>query len=88
VLACFRNGDIDPLTAIHQAAEYHQNLARLIELVVAPSLQALQVPPPPPDTTDFYPFVITRHCLLETLFAHRIMHVPLARASRAAPGFC
>jgi hypothetical protein len=42
-LDCCRRGEIDPLTAIHQAAEYHQHLARLIELVVAPSLQALQV---------------------------------------------
>ena len=41
--ACRRQGQVDPLTAIHQAAEYHQHLARLIELVVAPSLHALQV---------------------------------------------
>ena len=33
---------IDPLTAIHQAAEYQQHLARLIELVLAPSLNTLR----------------------------------------------
>ena len=32
---------ISPLTAIHQAAEYQQHLARLIELVLAPALQSL-----------------------------------------------
>ena len=32
---------ISPLTAIHQAAEYQQHLARLVELVLAPALQSL-----------------------------------------------
>ena len=32
---------ISPLTAIHQAAEYQQHLARLIELVLGPALQSL-----------------------------------------------
>ena len=35
-------GRIDPLTALHQATEYQQHLARLMELVLAPALQTLR----------------------------------------------
>lgn len=35
-------GEIDPLTALHQAAEYQQHLAKLIELVASPMLQSLE----------------------------------------------
>lgn len=35
-------GRIDPLTALHQSAEYQQHLARLMELVLAPTLQTLR----------------------------------------------
>lgn len=37
-----RDGKIDPLTAIHQAAEYQQHLARLIELVLAPARHSVE----------------------------------------------
>ncbi len=36
------DGRIDPLTALHQAAEYQQHLARLMELVASPALQMLR----------------------------------------------
>ena len=41
--ACdYREGEIDALAAIHLSAQYQQNLARLIQVVVAPTLQAAQ----------------------------------------------
>ena len=36
------DGRIDPLTALHQSAEYQQHLAGLIELVASPALQTLR----------------------------------------------
>ena len=40
-LSC-SDGRIDPLTALHQSAEYQQHLARLMELVASPVLQTLR----------------------------------------------
>ena len=31
-----------PLTAVHQAAEYQQHIARLVELVLAPALASMK----------------------------------------------